>query len=66
MHGYFHLLATLLQNADKVRCYMDQASGMRAAFLCAFAERVKQRTADAWFVSVMKDATVNQKEAAVN
>jgi len=65
MHGHFHLLATLLQNADKVRCYMDQDSGMRAAFLCAFAERVKQRTTDAWFVSVMKDATVNQKEAAV-
>ncbi|MBU3998336.1 MAG: hypothetical protein KKI03_12635, partial [Gammaproteobacteria bacterium] len=66
MHGHFHLLATLLQNADKVRCHMDQDSGMRAAFLGAFAERAKQRTADAWFVSVMKDATVNQKEAAVN
>jgi transposase-like protein len=66
MHGHFHLLATLLQNAAKVRCYMDQDSGMRAAFLGAFAERVKQRTADAWFVSVMKDATVNQKEAAVS
>ena len=66
MHGHFHLLATLLQNADKVRFYMDQDSGMRAAFLGAFAERVKQRTADAWFVSVMKDATVTQKEVAVN
>lgn len=66
MHGHFHLLATLLQNAAKVRCYMDQDSGMRAAFLGAFAERVKQRTADAWFVSVLKDATVNQKEAAVS
>lgn len=65
LHGHFHLLATLLQNAEKVRCYMDQDSGMRAAFLGAFAERVKQRTADAWFVSVMKEATVNQKEAAV-
>ena len=66
MHGHFHLLATLLQNAEKVRCYMDQDSGMRAAFLGAFAERVKQRTADAWFVSVMKDAMVTQKESAVS
>lgn len=66
MHGHFHLLATLLQNAEKVRCYMDQDVGMRAAFLGAFAERVKQRTADAWFVSVMKDSTVTQKEVAVN
>jgi transposase-like protein len=66
MHGHFHLLATLLRNAEKVRCYMDQDSGMRAAFLGAFAERVKQRSADAWFVSVMKDATVTQKESAVS
>ncbi|APW46538.1 IS1/IS1595 family N-terminal zinc-binding domain-containing protein [Rhodoferax antarcticus] len=66
MHGHFHLLATLLQNAEKVRCYLDQDVGMRAAFLGAFAERIKQRTADAWFVSVMKDSTVTQKEVAVN
>lgn len=66
MHGHFHLLATLLHNAEKVRCYMDQDSGMRAAFLGAFAERVKQRTADAWFISVMKDSTITQKEVAVN
>lgn len=66
MHGHFHLLATLLRNAEKVRCYMDQDSGMRAAFLGAFAERVKQRTADAWFVSVMKESTITQKEVAVN
>jgi transposase-like protein len=65
LHGHFHLLATLLQNAEKVRCYMDQDSGMRAAFLGAFAERVKQRTADGWFVSVMKESTVTQKESAV-
>ena len=45
---------------------MDQDSGIRAAFLGAFAERVKQRAADAWFVSVMKDATVTQKESAAS
>jgi transposase-like protein len=66
MHGHFHLLTTLQQGADKVRCYMDEDSGMRAAFLGSFAERVKQRAADAWFVSVMKDATVTQKESAAS
>lgn len=66
LHGHFHLLATLLQNAEKVRCYMDQDSGMRAAFLGAFSERVKQRTTDGWFVSVMKESTVSQKESAVS
>ena len=41
MHGHFHLLSTLLQNAEMVRCYMNQDSAMRAAFLGAFAERVE-------------------------
>ena len=66
MHGHFHLLATMLQNAEKVRVFMDQDVGMRAAFLGAFAERIKQRTADGWYVSVMKDSTQTQKETAVN
>jgi hypothetical protein len=65
MHGHFHLLAALLQNAEKVRCYMDQDSGMRAAFFGAFADRINQRTADGWYVSVMKESTVVQKERAV-
>jgi transposase-like protein len=65
MHGHFHLLAALLQNAEKVRCYMDQDSGMRAAFFGAFADRINQRTADGWWVSIKKDFTVVQKERAV-
>lgn len=65
MHAHFHLLAALLQNAEKVRVYMDQDSGMRAAFFGAFAERINQRTADGWYVSVMKESTVVQKERAV-
>lgn len=65
LHGHFHLLATLLRNAEKVRCYMDQDSGIRAAFMGAFAERINQRTADGWYVSVMKQSTVVQKERAV-
>lgn len=65
MHGHFHLLAAMLQGAEKVRCYMDQDSGIRAAFLGAFAERVKARTADGWYVSVLKNSTIHQKERAV-
>lgn len=65
MHGHFQALARMLAGAEKVRFYLDQDSGIRAAFLGAFAERVKARTADAWYVSVLKDATIHQKERAV-
>lgn len=65
MHGHFQLLKGLLRGAEKVRVYMDQDSGMRAAFLAAFVDRVKDRTADGWFVSVLKESTIHQKENAV-
>jgi transposase-like protein len=65
MHGHFQLLAAMLQGAAKVRAYLDQDSGIRAAFLGAFAERVKGRTADAFYVSVSKGLTQPQKLRAV-
>ena len=65
MHGHFQYLAKLLAGAPKVRVYMDQDSGIRAAFLSAFLERIKARTADGWFVSILKDTTIHDKEKAV-
>ena len=65
MHGHFQLLAAMLQGAEKVRVYMDQDSGIRAAFLAAFVDRIKERTADGWYVSVLKETTIHDKEAAV-
>lgn len=65
MHGHFQLLARMLRGAEKVRMYLDQDSGVRAAFLGAFSERIKARTADGWYVSVLKEATIHQKERAV-
>jgi transposase-like protein len=65
MHGHFHLLKGLLRGAEKLRVYMDQDSGMRAAFMGAFVDRIKARTADGWFVSVLKESTIHQKEGAV-
>lgn len=65
MHGHFQLLAAMLQGAEKVRVYMDQDSGIRAAFLAAFADRIKDRTADGWYVSVLKETTIHDKERAV-
>jgi transposase-like protein len=65
MHGHFQYLAKLLAAAPKVRVYMDQDSGIRAAFLCAFVDRIKARTADGWFVSILKETTIHDKERAV-
>ena len=65
MHGHFRVLKGLLRGAERIRVYMDQDSGLRAALLAAFAERIKARTADGWYVSVLKESTIHQKENAV-
>lgn len=65
MYGHFQLVARMLRNAPKVRVFMDQDSGFRAAFMSAYRDRVKERTADGFFVKVAKDATAYQKQHAV-
>jgi transposase-like protein len=65
MYAHFQFVARLLRNAPKVRVFMDQDSGFRAAFMSAYRDRVKKRTADGFFVKVAKDATAYQKQQAV-
>lgn len=65
MNAHIQLVARLLQRAPKLRFYMDQESGLRAAFMAAVPGRVKSRTADAFYVSVAKDQTVDEKRALV-
>ncbi|WP_161984298.1 hypothetical protein [Sulfuriferula plumbiphila] len=65
MQAHFLLMAKMLANAPKVRFYLDQDSGFRAAFMAAFQDRVKARTADAWYVKVLKEATIDEKDQAV-
>lgn len=65
MHGHFHLLNEMLVNVGKVRFYLDQESGIRNAFMSAFKDRVIDKTADAFYVSVAKELTVNQKEKLI-
>jgi transposase-like protein len=64
MYAHFRLVARLLQNAPKVRVFMDQDSGFRAAFMAAYAERIKARTADGFFVKMRKDASAYDKKNA--
>jgi hypothetical protein len=65
MYAHFRAMAAFLQNAPKVRYFMDQDSGFRAAFMAAFADRITARTADGFYVRVDKDANAYQKQNAV-
>ncbi len=65
VYAHFVMLERLLGHAPKIRCYLDQDSGFRAAFMAAFHRQVLERRADAWFVKVMKETTIDQKDRAV-
>lgn len=65
MAAHVQFVARLLHRAEKIRFFMDQESGLRAAFMTAFARRVRDRTADAFFVRVLKGATVDIKRKLV-
>jgi len=64
MYGHFFYLAHLFQGAEKIRFYLDQESGIRAACLAAFHRRVKAREIDAFYVSINKDLTINERRRA--
>lgn len=61
LYGHFFHLKRLLANTGKVRFFLDQDSGMRAACLGAFADRIKARDCDAFYVRIAKDLTVDEK-----
>lgn len=65
LYGHCFLLRDLSMGAEKVRLFLDQDSGMRAAVLGAFAERVTERSADAFYVRINKDMTVDERKHAL-
>ncbi|NDP64919.1 hypothetical protein [Polaromonas sp.] len=66
MHAHIQLVSRLLRRADKLRFFVDQEPGIRAAIMAAMPERIKNRTADAFYVTVAKDVTIDQKRTLVN
>lgn len=60
-YGHFFFLRNLLKLTGKVRFYMDQESGIRAAFMAAFGDRILNRTADGWYVRYLKDLIIDKK-----
>jgi len=61
MIAHFHFLKNLCGNVGKWRFFLDQDSGIRGACLSAFCDEVKEKTAEAFYVSIEKQLTVDQK-----
>lgn len=65
LYGHFFFLRRLFGGVEKLRFCLDQDSGMRAACLAAFQPEIKARTADAVYVRIAKDLTVNEKRVGL-
>ncbi len=65
LYAHFFYLHELLRGAQKVRFFLDQESGIRAACLAAFQQEVKGKTCDAFYVQIAKDLMVSEKRKAI-
>ncbi len=65
LYAHFFHLHELLRGARKVRFFMDQESGIRAACLAAFQREIKGKTCDAFYVQIAKDLTVSEKRKVI-
>jgi len=61
MYAHFFFLHNILKNSGRTAFYLDQESGIRAACLAAFQNEVRKKTCDAFYVSINKNMTVNEK-----
>lgn len=61
MIAHFHFLKSLCGNVGKWRMFLDQDSGIRGACLSAFNDEVKNKKAEAFYVSIEKELTVDKK-----
>lgn len=66
MYGHFFFLKRLLGNVQKWRIFIDQDPGLRAACLSVFHDEIRNRTADAFYVRIAKDMTVDEKRKNYN
>lgn len=61
LYAHFLFLKGLFKNVGKIRFFLDQESGIRAACLSAFCEDILAKRCDAFYVRVSKELTINQK-----
>lgn len=65
LYGHFFFLRRLLENVEKVRFYLDQDSGLRAACFAAYREEILAGRCDAFYVRINKDLNLHQKQRLV-
>lgn len=65
LHRFFIALRQMFQSAGKVRFFLDQDSGMRAACLSAFADFIAADRCDVFYVRIAKELTVDQKRKLI-
>ncbi|MFK5947616.1 MAG: hypothetical protein QM500_02455 [Methylococcales bacterium] len=61
LYGHFLHLKKLFNGVEKLRFFLDQDSGIRAACLSAFQQKIMARTCDAFYVRLNKNLTVDEK-----
>lgn len=66
LYAHFLLLKKLFSGVEKVRFFLDQDSGMRAACLGAFQDEIKDRHCDAFYVKINKSMTIDEKKKALS
>jgi hypothetical protein len=62
---FFYYLRELFRGVEKLRFFLDQDSGMRAACLAAFQPEIAGRRADAFYVRIASKLTIPEKRAAI-
>ncbi len=65
LYGHFFYLRALFGGVEKLRFFLDQDSGMRAACLAAFQPEIAARRADAFYVRIASKLTIAEKRAAI-
>lgn len=65
LYGHFFYLRQLFGGVEKLRFFLDQDSGMRAACLTAFQPEIAARRADAFYVRIAAKLSVPEKRAAI-
>jgi len=64
LYGHFFHLRKLLPGVKKIRFFLDQESGIRAACLSAFRDRIMARECDAFYVSINREMTIDERRKA--
>jgi hypothetical protein len=64
MYAHLFYLRDLLKNVEKIRIFMDQEPGVKAACFAAFGAELAERRIDAFFVRIRKDMSTDEKKMA--